>query len=188
MNAILARQAKISIEDYLQGELVSDIKHEYVNGEVYAMAGAKRPHNIISMNLSVLLGSHLRGTPCQAYNSDMKVGILTATDDYFYYPDLHVSCEKTGNELYNQEPKLIIEILSDSTERTDRAEKFRDYRKLASLEEYVLVAQDTPRVEIYRRAENWDLALFTQDEQFCLTSIDLSLHVAEVYENVFSEL
>ncbi len=185
MKTNTARKAKISIEDYLQGELVSDIKYEYVNGEVYAMAGAKRPHNIVSMNLSVLVGGHLRGTPCQAYNSDMKVGILTDSDDYFYYPDLHVSCEKNANELYNQQPKLIIEILSDSTERIDRAEKFRDYRKLASLEEYVLVAQDTPRVEIYRRAENWELNLFFENDCFCLNSIDLSLQVAEVYENVF---
>jgi len=185
MNTNTARQATISVEDYLQGELVSDIKYEYVNGEVYAMAGAKRAHNIISMNLSGLLHQHLRGTPCQAYNSDMKVGILTATDDYFYYPDLQVSCEKNTHELYNTEPKLIIEILSDSTERIDRAEKFRDYRKLASLEEYVLVAQDTPRVEIYRRAENWDLVLFTQADSFCLNSIALSLKVSEVYENVF---
>lgn len=185
MNTNTARQAKISIEEYLQGELVSDIKYEYVNGEVYAMAGAKRSHNIISMNLSGLLHQYLRGTPCQAYGSDMKVGILTATDDYFYYPDLHVSCEKTDNDLYNQHPKLIIEILSDSTERTDRAEKFRDYRKLASLEEYVLVAQDTPRVEIYRRAENWELNLFFENDQFCLNSIDLCLNVSEIYENVF---
>jgi Uma2 family endonuclease len=185
MNTNIARQVTISIEDYLQGELVSDIKYEYVNGEVYAMAGAKRAHNIISMNLSGLLHQHLRGTPCQAYGSDMKVGILTATDDYFYYPDLQVSCEKNANPLYNQQPKLIIEILSDSTERIDRAEKFRDYRKLASLEEYVLVAQDTPRVEIYRRAENWELVLFTQADTFYLNSIDLSLKVPEVYENVF---
>jgi len=185
MKSNTATRAKISIEEYLQGELVSDIKYEYVNGEVYAMAGAKRPHNIISMNLSVLIGSHLRGTPCQAYNSDMKVGILTDTDDYFYYPDLQVSCEKNAHELYNTEPKLIIEILSDSTERIDRAEKFRDYRKLASLEEYVLVAQDTARVEIYRRAENWEFALFTQADTFCLHSIELSLNVSEVYENVF---
>ncbi len=185
MNANAARQTKISIEDYLQGELISEIKYEYVNGEVYAMAGAKRAHNIISMNLSGLLHQHLRGTPCQAYGSDMKVGILTATDDYFYYPDLQVSCEKNTHELYNTEPKLIIEVLSDSTERIDRAEKFRDYRKLASLEEYVLVAQDTPRVEIYRRAENWELALFTQADTFCLNAIDLCLKVSEVYENVF---
>ena len=179
-----AEQLKISVDDYLQGELVSDIKYEYINGDVYAMAGAKRAHNIISMNLSILLGNHLKGLPCQVYGSDMKVGILTKTDDYFYYPDIHVSCEKSDNELYNFEPKLIIEVLSDSTERRDRAEKFRDYRKLKSLQEYVLVAQDSPRVEIYRRSENWDLVLLTQDDEICLNSIDLCLNVSKLYENV----
>jgi Uma2 family endonuclease len=181
----IATQLKISIDDYLQGELISELKYEYINGEVYAMAGAKRSHNIISMNLSSLLHNHLRKTPCQVYGSDMKVGILTKTDDYFYYPDLHVSCEKTDNELYNVEPKLIIEVLSNSTERKDRAEKFRDYRKLESLEEYVLVAQDSPRVEIYRRCENWELVLLNNNDDFCLNSIKLCLNVSELYENVF---
>ncbi len=179
-----AEQLKISVDDYLQGELVSDIKYEYINGDVYAMAGVKRAHNIISMNLSILLGNHLKELPCQVYGSDMKVGILTKTDEYFYYPDIHVSCEKGDNELYNFEPKLIIEVLSDSTERRDRAEKFRDYRKLKSLQEYVLVAQDSLRVEIYRRAENWDLVLLTKNDEFCLNSIDLCLNVSELYENV----
>ncbi|MCK5728860.1 MAG: Uma2 family endonuclease [Methylococcales bacterium] len=180
-----AKQLNISINEYLQGELVSDIKYEYINGDVFAMAGAKRSHNIISMNLAILLGTHLKDTPCQTYGSDMKVGILTESDDVFYYPDLHVSCEKSDNELYNVEPKLIIEVLSDSTERKDRAEKFRDYRKLNSLEEYVLVAQESLRVEIYRRCDQWELVLLENEAQFCLDSIALSLNTLELYENVF---
>lgn len=180
----VAEKLKISVEDYLQGELISDIKHEYVNGEVYAMAGAKRWHNMISMNLSIILGSHLRSTPCHLYNSDMKVGILTKSDDCFYYPDLHVSCEQTNNDLYNVEPKLIIEVLSDSTERKDRTEKFRDYRQLKSLQEYVLVAQEEQRVEIYRRNQNFDLALLTDEASFTLESIDLSLTLADVYQDI----
>lgn len=179
-----AETLKISIEDYLEGELISEIKHEYINGKVYAMAGAKRAHNIISMNLANLLFNHLRNTPCRVFSSDMKVGILTATDDIFYYPDVQVSCEQNGNEHYNAEPKLIVEVLSDSTERKDRVEKFYTYRKLASLEEYVLVAQDCLRVEIYRRRNGWDVELLGENDSFQLESVELNLTVADVYQDV----
>ena len=179
-----AQQLKISVGDYLAGELISDIKHEYINGEVFAMAGAKRTHNLIAGNIFAALHNHLRGTPCQVFNSDMKVGVLTATDDIFYYPDVQVSCEKNGNDHYNAEPKLIVEVLSDSTERKDRVEKFYTYRKLASLEEYVLVAQDCLRVEIYRRRNGWDLELLGEGQRFQLESVELPLTVADVYQDV----
>lgn len=179
-----AEQLKISVIDYLEGELISEIKYEYFNGEVFAMAGAKRAHNIISMNLSGILFNHLYGTPCHVFGSDMKVGILTETEDCFYYPDVHVSCETTENEHYNSQPKLIIKVLSNSTERKDRAEKFHYYRKLASLEEYVLVAQDCQRVEIYRRSVLWDLALFKNDDCFCFDSVGLSLSMVDIYQGV----
>jgi Uma2 family endonuclease len=179
-----AEKLKISVADYLEGELVSEIKHEYVNGEVYAMAGAKRAHNLISMNLANLLYNHLRGTPCRVFVADMKVGVLTATDDIFYYPDVQVSCEKNGNEHYNAEPKLIVEVLSDSTERKDRVEKIHDYRKIDSLEEYVLVAQDCLRVEIYRCRNGWDVELLGEGQSFQLESVGLALTVADVYQDV----
>lgn len=180
----VAGQFGISVADYLEGELISDIKHEYVNGEVYAMSGARRAHNIISSNLLGLLFHHLRGTPCRVFGSDMKVGIMTRTDDCFYYPDVHVSCETHGHEHYNSRPKLIIEVLSDSTERKDRAEKFYDYRKILSLEEYVLVAQDSLRIEIYRRRSGWDLELLGAGADFQFESVGLVLTVADIYQDV----
>jgi Uma2 family endonuclease len=179
-----ATTLKISIEDYLQGELISDVKHEYINGEVYAMAGAKRAHNVIAGNIFAILHNHLRGTPCRVFVADMKVGILTQSDDCFYYPDVQVSCEKQGHDLYNAEPKLIIEVLSDSTERKDRVEKFHDYRKLNSLEEYVLVAQDSLRIEIYRRRNGWDVELLGEGKSFQFESVGLDLTVADVYQDV----
>lgn len=183
----LAENLKLSVADYLQGELVSEVKYEYINGEVYAMSGAKRAHNIISMNLSGLVFAHLRNTPCRVFNSDMKVRVQTAEDDCFFYPDLHVTCSATDNEeLYNSQPKLIIEVLSDATERYDRAEKFHHYRKLSSLEEYILIAQDTPRVECYRRADVWDLQLYQQGEIAVFQSLALELAVADIYEGVFA--
>ena len=137
------------------------------------------------MNLSGLLFAHLRGTPCRAFNADLKIRVQTADEDCFFYPDLHVSCSAADTaEHFNCQPKLIIEVLSDATERYNRAEKFHHYRKLASLEEYVLVAQDTPRVECYRRAEQWDLRLFQQGERGIFQSVGLELAVAEVYEGI----
>ena len=184
---VSAEYLKISIDDYLEGELVSDIKHEYVNGDVFAMAGARRAHNVISMNLAVILYNHLRGKPCQVFNSDMKLAILTQTEDVFYYPDIHVICEKETHEHYNSQAKLIIEVLSDSTERKDRAEKFHHYRKLESLEEYVLVAQDCQRIEIYRRSQNWDLSLFVDNNKFCFESVALTLNVTDIYQDISFE-
>jgi Uma2 family endonuclease len=174
---------KISVDDYLEGELISDIKHEYINGDVYAMCGSKRPHNTVSANLLGLLYAHLRNTPCQVFGSDMKVQVQTATDECFFYPDLHVTCEQNPtSEHFNTQPKLIIEVLSDSTERYNRTEKFYYYRQLPSLEEYVLVAQDTQRVECYRRSELWEFNLYRQGQNFYLAAIDLELPVAFVYE------
>lgn len=176
---VLAEKLNLSVEEYLQGELRSEIKYEYINGEVYAMSGAKRVHNIISMNLSGLLFAHLRNTPCRVFNADMKVRVKTAEDDCFFYPDLHVTCSATDTEeLLNSQPKLIIEVLSDATECYDRSEKFHHYRKLPSLEEYVLIAEDTPQVECYRRSELWDLQLYQQPEQASFQSLDLQLAVA----------
>lgn len=181
----LAEKLNITVDDYLQGELHSDIKYEYVNGEVWAMAGAKRAHNIISMNLSGQLFSHLRNTRCRVFNSDMKVRVQTTNDDCFFYPDLHVTCASSDIEdLYNTQPKLIVEVLSDTTERYDRAEKFHHYRKLASLEEYVLIAQDTQRIECYRRDTLWDLALYQQGESLRFKSIGFELPIEEIYEGV----
>ena len=181
----VAEPLKLSITDYLEGELISEIKHEYINGDIYAMAGAKRAHNLVSGNLFAVLHHHLRGTPCRVFASDMKVGIQTATEDYFYYPDIHVSCEQAGNTHFNSQPKLIIEVLSDSTERKDRAEKFHTYRKLDSLQDYVLVAQDCQRVEIYSRSQAWDLALFTrEDDVFSFESVGLNLTLGQCYQDV----
>ena len=119
----LAKQLRLSVEDYLQGELVSEIKYEYINGEVFAMVGVKRAHDIVTTNLIAFLHAHLRGTPCRVHSGEMKVRVQTAEDDCFFYPDIHVTCSAADTEeLFNSQPKQIIEILSDTTERYDRAD------------------------------------------------------------------
>jgi len=155
----------LSAEDYLCLEAESSIKHEYINGEAYAMAGATDTHVTIAGNLFALLRSHIRGSGCRVYIADMKVQIETRNS--FYYPDVLVTCDPRDRELptYKKPPKLIIEVLSDSTEAFDRGDKFADYRTLDSLEEYVLINTRHQRVECFRRGTDgqWPLQYYAAE-------------------------
>lgn len=176
---------KISVEDYLEGEKVSQIKHEYIYGAVYAMAGASRNHNRIAGNFFTALSSHLSSTDCEAFISDMKVSVDPET---YYYPDVIVSCESDNQNRYViEEPRFVVEVLSRSTERTDRGEKFITYRRVPSLQEYVIVSQDRVYVEVHRRIndEDWTAEVFTHiDETVNLASVELALNVSDIYRNV----
>lgn len=132
-------QALLSVAEYLQLEHQSQTKHEYINGNIYAMAGASDAHVTIALNLATLLRGHVRGKGCRIYIADMKVHIEAR--NCFYYPDVMVSCEPRDQEtsIYKRFPKLIVEVLSNSTEAFDRGDKFADYQTLESLEEYVLI-------------------------------------------------
>lgn len=176
---------RLTVEAYLQGELRSEVRHEYVNGEVFAMVGAGVAHNIIALNVASALRNHLRDGPCQGFVSDVKVHIKEADDERFYYPDVFVACDpRDGEPYYRDHPRLIVEVLSEHTERNDRSDKFYAYRRIPTLMEYVLVAQDVQRVEVYRRETSWDLELYGKGQRFRLDSADMELSVAEVYESV----
>ncbi|MDQ2695750.1 MAG: Uma2 family endonuclease [Pseudomonadota bacterium] len=182
--ASTAQRPRLAVDDYLQGELCSDIRHEYVDGGIYARADASAAHNIIALNLAALLRAHLRGGPCQVFIADMKVR-LRYRGERFYYPDVQVCCDPQDRETYYRtRPKLIVEVLSPHTEREDRSSKFYAYRRINSLEEYVLVAQEVRRVEVYRRATGWDLELYGGDDAIRLESVAFTVAVAEVYESV----
>ena len=177
-----AKRTQVSVEDYLKGEEIADVRHEYIDGAVFAMVGASKVHNLIAGNLYGLLRTALDSHPCRVFMSDVKVHVKTKAGERFYYPDLHVECEPFTDDSYHSEhPKLVVEILSDSTERSDRSEKFYAYRKLVSLDEYVLVAQDEPRVEVYRRSTGWELEIFGAKDSFCLNSVGAVMTVASVY-------
>jgi len=184
MNAAL--KMIISPEDYLIGEETSPIRYEYVDGEVYAMSGESKAHNVIAGNLYMLLRQHLKGSPCQVYMENVKTYIKTRTTERFYYPDLQVSCSKDSLQKSHVEtaPKLIIEVLSPSTERYDRTEKRYAYQQLESLEEYVLVAQHERYVEIYRRQNQWQREIYQLDNKPYLESLDLALSFEDIYENI----
>ena len=184
-----ATQPFISVEEYLEGEHVSAIRHEYIGGAVFAMAGGSKDHNQIELNLSTGLDRHLGDAgSCRVFINDLKVRLLVSGEDIFYYPDVVVACDPRDTDPYSLRfPKLIIEVLSPSTERTDRREKLFAYRTIPTLEEYVIVAQDRIEVTLFRRADGWQPACFQRlDQTLRLASVDLELPVSAIYRRVFA--
>ena len=157
-----------------------------MNGYVYAMGGASRRHNLLTSTLSRLLGNHLQGTGCQVFVSDMKVRAGGKSDVMFFYTDVMVACSHSSDEIpkgpYVEEaPRLIIEVLSPSTEQHDRLGKLAAYTQIASLEEYLLVDQQDMQVDLYRRSgEQW----LKKGDQLVLASVGLELPVADIYQEV----
>lgn len=182
MSALL-KPRYLSPEQYLldENDNPSGVRHEYVNGQTYAMAGASRGHNRVVMNFSSILHVHLRGSRCEVFQSDMKVGLQHKDDTRFYYPDIQVSCEAEDNAYYNTSPCLIVEVLSESTAYKDRTEKLLAYQGIASLQEYVLCSQDTPHVEVYRRRTGWQRERFNDGQCFLLESVNLEVSVDDLY-------
>lgn len=179
---------RLTPEEYLALERQAEHKSEYINGRIYAMAGASRAHNLIVGNTFSELRTQLRGRPCEAYVNDMRVKV--SPTGLYTYPDVAALCGEPRFEdtqvdtLLN--PSVIIEVLSESTERSDRGEKFAHYRRLVSLQEYVLVAQDQLRVEHYARSgEHWLLTEISHpDGVLTLASVGCTIPVREVYDRV----
>lgn len=165
----------------LENDNLLETRHEYVNGLIYAMAGASRAHNRVVRRIMRCLDQHLEGTPCEPFQSDMKVKVQRANDVRFYYPDVHVTCEQETDRYYNEHPCLIVEVLSDSTQRVDRTEKLLAYPMIESLQEYVLLSQDSPYLEIYRRRTDWQRESFAGSDSVTLESVGLVLVVEELY-------
>jgi len=180
--SIVKKLQALSIEEYLAGENNSDVRHEYVSGAIYAMVGVNTRHNLLCMNLSTALQNHLQDTACFTFQSDMKVRI----DDVFYYPDILVTCGEIDLSAYYQDnPKIIIEVLSESTESKDRLEKRVAYQKISALSEYVLVAQNKISIEIYRRQQTgWEHEVYSQDDTIHFKSIDLLIPASAIYQSV----
>ena len=178
--------AGISVEDYFAGEEQSGVRHEYVGGVVYAMAGGSDEHIALCMNLAFALRTHLRGKPCRVQMSEGKVRLHLAGQDICYYPDVMVTWDpRDTNRYFKLYPKNLIEVLSETTEAIDRREKFLSYRQIDTLEEYVLVAQDKMEVTVFRRANDWlPEVLRETDRALSLPSLDFTLPLKRVYESV----
>lgn len=181
---------RMTEDEYLAFEQESEVRHEYIDGYVVAMAGASRAHNLICANLSRVIGNQILDKNCELYQSDMRV--KTQALDYTY-PDITVVCDEpdftdTSNMILLN-PLLIIEVLSPSTERHDRGRKFQDYRDIQSLQDYILVSQDSPRIERFIRQN--DVWVFAEakalDDSIELPSIGCVLSLMDVYHKVSFE-
>ena len=185
-------QARYSPQEYLELERQAEYKSEYVNGEIFAMSGASEEHNLIVMNVAAALHTQFRGRPCKVYANDMRVKV--SPTGLYTYPDVVAVCGEAQLEdahldtLLN--PTTLIEVLSSSTEAYDRGEKAEHYRRLPSLAEYLLISQDKPHLEHYRRQSDnrWLLSEASQlHAAITLPAIDCTLRLAAVYDRVFSE-
>jgi Uma2 family endonuclease len=183
-------QQFVSPDEYLASERRAAVKSEYIDGVVYAMAGASERHNVIVANLIISIGVRLRGRPCRVYPSDLKVGIPNRTR--FFYPDVSVVC---GEPVFAdehkdvvQDPMVIIEVLSEKTSGFDRGRKFLSYLQMDSLREYFLVEQDEVQVEKYERRDDGKwlyMKVSGIDSSVVLDSIDCKIPLTEIYERVF---
>ncbi|WP_305908039.1 Uma2 family endonuclease [Methylomarinum sp. Ch1-1] len=174
----------VSIEDYLQGELISDVKHELIDGCVYAMAGASANHERITGNIYRQFGNHLDGSPCEPFGSDMKVKV----GSNFFYPDVIVDCDFDESEpYYTESPVIIVEVLSKATRKTDETIKLLSYINIPSLQEYVLIEQDYVDIQVIRRNESWLPRHYFLGDDITFESIDLTLPVVEIYSRVQNE-
>jgi len=181
MVANLATKHFLSEADYLEGEKVSEIKHEYINGDVYAMAGASRNHERISGNLFAKFLQHLENTPCEPFSSDLKV----KADNSFYYPDVLVVCnDDKGDDYYTEFPVIIIEVLSSSTRGRDKVTKMNAYRTIPTLQEYVLIEQNFVDIEICRRSSHWQSEHYFLGGKVTFESLELTLSVESIYQRV----
>ena len=183
--AYAARQdLPLTLEEYLEYEEHSRVRHEYLAGEIFAMTGVTKEHNRIAGRFYLALAHHLQGGPCEPFISDVKVKLQVNRDNYVYYPDVMVVCgRETDDDRYVADPKLIVEVLSASTAGVDRHEKRMNYRWISALEEYVVVAQEGVEVTIFRRAAEWEpVVLESLDATLELRSVDLHLPLAQIYE------
>lgn len=181
MSNAMARPAPISVDDYLDGETLTDIKHEYLDGEVVAMGGASAKHGLLVTGLGLAIGPHARRKGCQLFMADMKLRVDHADQTYFYYPDLLLACDPEDREpYYRRRPCMVVEVLSPSTERIDRREKLFAYQTIPSLREYVLVDPDKRCVEVYRFGESVRHETFVEGS-FRLECLDAEITLDEVY-------
>jgi Uma2 family endonuclease len=177
--------ARMTYSEYLAAEAVAEVRHEFLNGEVWAIAGGTPQHGALAVSVTLALGAALSGKPCRGYSSDVRVRIPET--GLSTYPDLSVVCGELETAPDDEDaitnPIVLVEVLSDSTEAYDRGAKWAHYRRIPSLREYVLVSQGEPRIEVFRRIEagRWELLEARPGETIELASLGVQLDVAAVY-------
>ena len=186
VHPVLANHEFVSVEDYLAFDDGSRVRHEYVAGCVYAMNGGTRAHARIAGNIFAAMRAHLRGGPCSAYYNGLRTYIKVNDDEFYYYPDVFVACGRGGSSTRIDDAKLIVEVLSPSTQSIDRREKRLNYPHIETLEEFVLVSQRSHEVTFHRRADRWrPFACTSPRDVVEFQSIQLQMPLLQVYESVF---
>jgi Uma2 family endonuclease len=177
----------MTVEEYLDFEAKSKIRHEYMDGEIFAMAGAKRNHSIAATNISTELNVHLRQTDCEVHTTDFRVLVRNG---HYVYPDVVVACgeiEIIDNDTTLVNPTIVVEVLSKSTENRDRNDKMQDYFKIESVKDYILVSQNKVKVEHYHRQSNnkWLLEIYENlEDLLILDSINCKIPLKLIYLKV----
>ncbi|MGE0700662.1 MAG: Uma2 family endonuclease [Hyphomicrobiaceae bacterium] len=184
MSTAIRSPDQLTVEAYLAGENDGQLRHEFVDGRVFAMAGASERKNGVKLNIAGALNASV-DEPCRVFDGDMKLRVDQGPDVRFYYPDVFVSCSTENDDAYvRRDAALIIEVLSPSTERTDRFEKVQAYISLPMLSEYALVEQDVPRVEIHRRRTGWSREVFGPGSSVTFESISQTMTVDQIYRRI----
>lgn len=184
----LTKPELLSVADYLEGEEFSNLKHEYLGGVIHAMAGASNAHNTISLNLAATLHSNLRGKPCRPFHSDTKVRITLPDQIRFYYPDVMVVCQPNPpTDHFQDMPVVLVEVLSESTRRTDLVEKFEACLTIPSLKVLIFVESDQASVTLHRRQNSGGFLRETYQnlhDSIALPEIETAISLKEIYESV----
>ena len=186
MSALSSYTHFVTVADYLRGEERSGVKHEYLNGTVHAMAGGTLGHDAIGLNVTSALKTRLRGKRCRPHGSDAAIHLSHHGDERIYYPDASVTCSPMNPAAHTIEaPVLVVEVLSDSTARTDRTEKKEAYLRCPSLQHFLLIEPDRVEVTLFtREAEDWKMTIFNElTDEVPLPGIETSLPLAEIYES-----
>ncbi len=184
MSQTARKLTHISAAEYLATENDGTWRHEFINGVMFAMAGASERHNVIRSRLTATLLGHV-AQGCRVFDAEMKLHIKDNADERYYYPDVFVSCDPNDRDPYSRNTAvLVVEVLSPSTERTDRFEKFTAYKCIPSLLEYGLLTQDAMELELFRRRTDWQREFYQRDNTVTFESVGLTLNVSQLYRNV----
>ena len=180
------KKEPISVDEYLLAEQVNELKHEYVYGQAYAMAGASQNHGRISGNVFGEFRNHLKKSSCEPFIADMKV--KTSTGNY-RYPDVVVTCDNQfiDNDCATKTPVILVEVLSRSTRKIDEKDKLLEYINIPSLKEYVIIEQDVVDITVYRKSDDWRSTHYFLGEDIHFESIDFTINVEDIYHRVENE-
>ena len=184
MSVAVRQPKRMTFDEWLAFEETTEERHELINGSIFAMSGSSDSHNLIVGNLFLQIAGPLMDK-CQTFQGMMKLKVDHGTDSDGYYPDIMVSCSPSDRErLFRREPVLLIEVLSPSTERTDRGEKLLNYLQIRSLHEYLIVSQDFPQIELMRRRNAWQPEFLFMNDTVVLDSVSLSFPVTAAYRTL----